>query len=77
MIFYHNYPELASKEEIKDAEEYWIHYLGPFLSEFEEKGGSVTINFDKAKESTNRYSFSLSDPYDTHEFITRFNQYKP
>jgi hypothetical protein len=64
-----------SLEELQTAKQSFIEKLGDFKNEFEEKNGTVHINFNLPLEDEKRFTFNLGEIYELHDFIARWNQY--
>lgn len=67
--------EEISFQQKKEAQQAWTEKLGKFKDEFDEKKGSVTINFGVSTENDNYYHFNLPEPYSVFEFNHRFNEW--
>ncbi|HLX90718.1 MAG TPA: hypothetical protein VKR32_03490 [Puia sp.] len=59
MIFYYSGKNLPPINEIEEARRACIRRLGSLRDEFEEKGGSVEINFDEPRTSAKFYNFKF------------------
>lgn len=73
-VIYSN-SELVSATERETSKLAFELRLGPFLKEFNEKEGIVTINFAMAKDDNRYFQFVLGNNYDLGEFIERYNKY--
>ncbi len=74
MFFYKNDSGI-SFEQKEDAQKFFIEKLGTFKQEFEDKNGSVTIDFGEPETSKRRYEFNVGKEYSLYDFIFRWNNY--
>jgi hypothetical protein len=63
-----------SQEQKELAKEAWLNKLGIFKDEFDEKDGSININFGVPLDDTRYYTFSFPK-HDIFEFNHRFNEW--
>jgi hypothetical protein len=64
----------SSIEEIEEFKKWFEGYLGDFKQEFDDKNGSVYINFNVPPEHPKRYTLNLPNG-ELGSFIARFQEY--